>query len=180
MKKALKLALATGLLVSATALAQAETVVTETTVRHDVPADAKALHLDALDINNDGIIAPDEVGEKLFFIYDTDGNEVIDNNEFDDERVVTVTPVERESIRVVDFDGDGDADQTTYSYERFMEQSRLAMFDKDDSALSAEEFMNMGFLKADVNEDNMVDMREWKSAYEAGLSPHDDDSSRYN
>ena len=161
----------------------AETV-TKTTVKTVVApapvASVKAVNFMAFDHNQDGILSMEEVGEKLFFIFDRDGNEVIDNIEFDTNSMMTVTPMKKETITMVDIYADGDIEQTTYTYENFMQESQLIRFAKDHNGLSPREFINASFLQLDDNKDKTIDLQEWKEAYIAMTIPAVAEQERYN
>ena len=184
MKNTLMCAAAVGLVLSAFS-ASAQTVENTTTIetttieRQMVKPDAKMIDISEFDTNNSGTISIDEVGEKLFYLYDIDGNELIDNQEFDQPLIATVVPVERETITVVEVNGEGIATETSYQVSQFMAETRLAMFDKENDGLSPHEFIGEGFLKLDSNDDMGIDINEWKSAYIVDFEPHDD-SQRYN
>ena len=184
MKYSLKFALTAALLATGISAAQAETVTTTettTTVETDVVTEGTTrFDITELDIDNDEIISVEEVGEKLFYIYDTDGNEVIDNTEYDNPSVVTVVPMEKETVHAVDFDNDGKAEQTTYTYDRFMKRTGLAMFDRDNDGLSAKDFLGgTAFMQADINGNHTIDLKEWKSTYSTEVQAMDD-SERFN
>ncbi len=76
----------------------------ETTIAAD---GTRLFNISEFDINKDGVLSTPEVGEKLFGMYDTDGNGMIDNNEYEKNIVVTVTPVEKTTTITYDFNGDG-------------------------------------------------------------------------
>jgi hypothetical protein len=90
-KKLLLATTAAVLLIAGGTSVQAETI-TETTVVK--PVDQPHLNkvdFSAFDLNHDGILSMPEVGEKLFYIFDLDGNEVIDNIEFTKESLANST-----------------------------------------------------------------------------------------
>ena len=152
----------------------AETIQQTTIEHHTIAPGSNVLKIDELDVNSSGTISTDEIGERLFYIYDQDGNEIIDNVEFDKSLVVSVVPVERETITVVDLNNDGIAEESSYTLETFMEETRLALFDKQPDGLSAKEFIGKGFLNLDSNDDMAIDINEWKAAYIANYKAHDD------
>lgn len=172
MKKLLTLAAVSAVL--AFGAAHAETVQQTTIETTTIAPGTAVLNVAELDVNSSGTISADEIGERLFYIYDQDGNEIIDNVEFDSELKVNVVPVERETITMVDLDNDGIAEESSYTMETFMRETRLAMFDSNADGLSAQEFIGHGFLNLDSNDDMAIDLKEWKSAYIAGFKPHDD------
>ncbi len=145
--------------------AMAETVVTKTYIQTKENADVNTINFTAFDINNDGSYSMAEVGEKLFYIFDTDGNEVIDNIEWSNVNFYTITPMEVESFKFVDLNNDGRTDIATHDYNTFYKTSGLAKFDKDDDGLSAAEFIDTGYEKLDTDEDKMITLKEWQRVY---------------
>ncbi len=158
----------------------ADTVTKQTTVTQKDLPDTYKVNFAAMDLNQDGILSRSEVGRKLFYIFDTDGNEVIDNIEFGKSKVLTVIPLEKNQLTMVDFDDDGSADVTKYTSQEFAEFSMLNRFDADNDGLSAEEFIGRSFLKMDTNRDKSIDIKEWRDAYIASLSPKSAKQYRYN
>lgn len=178
-----KLLLASAAIIAAGAftspVTMAETTVTQTVVstKDDVPVNQ--IDFKSFDVNGDGKYSMEEVGEKLFFIFDTDGNEVIDNMEWNNKNMYTITPMEKETFHYVDTDGDGSAEIATYSYDTFYQESGLIRFDEDKDGLSASEFIQVGYEELDDNEDKMIDLEEWKEAYMATLKPEEAEQERY-
>ena len=133
------------------------------------------------DRNNDGQLSRVEVGEELFFIFDTDGNEVVDNLEYTRPMVVTIIPMEKSEVFSADFNDDGIADEETYNYEEFIQQSMLYKFDQNKNGLSARDFLNQVYWREiDDNNDKTIDLAEWKRAYIASLAPSSANPNRYN
>lgn len=145
------------------------TVVKTTTVVSEKPqaiANTDMINMSAFDLNKDGILSMQEVGARLFFVFDRDGNEIIDNIEFDRNSFLTIMPVEKETITYVDVYHGGHIDRTTtYTSEDFMKQSQLIRFAGDTDGLSPREFIDQSFLKTDINDDKAVAMDEWQEAY---------------
>lgn len=160
--------------------ANADTVTKQTTVTQKDLPDTYKVNFAAMDLNHDGILSRSEVGRKLFYIFDTDGNEVIDNIEFDKPKVLTVIPLEKTELTMVDFDDDGKPDVTKYTSEEFANFSMLNRFDKDNDGLSAEEFIGESFLKLDTDKSKVIEIKEWRDAYIASLSPLSAKQYRYN
>ena len=158
----------------------ADTVTKQTTVTQKELPDTYKVNFSAMDLNHDGILSRSEVGRKLFYIFDTDGNEVIDNVEYGKNKVLTIIPLEKTELTMVDFDDDGKPDVTKYTSEQFADFSMLNRFDKDNNGLSAEEFIGLPFLKMDTNDDKGIDIEEWRAAYIASLSPESAKQYRYN
>ena len=164
-----------------TAAANAETVIeTTTTVTPQMQADTRYIDVDTFDDNNDGILTMSEVGTELFYIFDRDGNEVIDNIEFETNSMMTLTPMQKETVTVVDVYADGNIDQATYTYEEFIQQSKLDKFTDDNNGLSPEEFINDEFLALDDDGSTVLEREEWEEAYIAMLHPKSAEQERYN
>lgn len=170
-------------LVMGSTQANAETVTT-TTETHitskEVPG-ATPINFSVFDLNNDGIYSMNEVGERLFRSFDQDGNELIDNIEWDKKTVITIMPMEKETFQSIDYDNDGIADKTTYTHQTFFEASGLNRFDKNMNGLSAQEFIGENFYKLDDDNNNLIDIKEWRSAYIHSLPvPQHNKPSNYN
>lgn len=135
---------------------------------------------DSLDVNNNGVLSMPEVGQRLFYIFDVDGNEVIDNIEFTQNRVITIAPMEKHTLKMVDFESDGNVELSTYTYETFSRTSGLTRFDEDRDGLSASEFIDTSFLKLDTDESKAIELDEWKKAYIASRAPKAADQDGYN
>ncbi len=168
---------ATGALMTS---AIAATVTTDTIVTQQEVADTKKVNFSDFDVNKDGRLSRAEVGEKLFYIFDTDGNEVIDNIEYNRPMVLTIIPMEKKEITTVDFDDDGVADSTSFNTEEFYERSMLGRFAKDKDGLSAADFLGRVYWQLDDNKDKTVDIKEFKAAYIKSLTPSAANPNRYN
>jgi hypothetical protein len=172
-----KIALATALILAGltqAALAHPDGTTTsrtewETTTRTIAPPGAHVLYPEDFDINKDKILTRVETGEHLFRIYDGDGNEVIDNNEYERRAVLTLMPVKTETTIRYDLDGDGSIDSSKTTSAVFFERTMLSRFDKNDDGISPREFTNRAFKLADIDNDHMVDLKEWKASYNATL-----------
>ncbi|MEZ0259933.1 MAG: hypothetical protein ACAH80_02930, partial [Alphaproteobacteria bacterium] len=79
--------------------------------------------------------------------------------------VATVLPMEKNIVITYDFDGDGLADKTQHTQETFSRDTLLTRFDSNKDGLSPHEFMDMHFNEADVNNDKVVDLKEWQGSY---------------
>lgn len=132
------------------------------------------------DLNHDGVLSINEVGKMLFKLYDTDGNGVIDNNEYERRAVLTVVPMQKNTTVSYDLDGDGIADVTKYTYETFMQDTLLTRFDKNRDGLSPHEFTGLDFLAADVNHDKVIDLKEWQGSYIASIDKLNKENARFN
>ncbi|MBI1326788.1 MAG: hypothetical protein GC136_04005 [Alphaproteobacteria bacterium] len=177
--KKLALLAASAVLLTA-GLASAETITTQTTVKQKDMPDLQKVRFVDMDINHDGILSRAEVGETLFYLYDTDDNKLIDNIEIGKKRVWTFIPLEKKELTMIDFNDDGLADVVDIKSQDFAEFSMLARFDKDHDGLSAEEFLDMSILELDTNKSKVVEPEEWKAAYIARVKALSADQFRYN
>ena len=134
-----------------------------------------------LDLNKDGIFARDEVGEKLFTIFDRDGNGVIDNIEMKRISLKVRAPMEKTTIETIDYRTPGKEQTTRISHEEFLKESKLARFDKEKDGLSPLDFLEMSFYQVNVNRtDGVIDLYEWKRAYAESVKPMHMESFIYN
>lgn len=186
MKNVLKYALIGGLALSgAAAVAHAETVTTtrtQTTTERQMTTDNSHIDLARLERDNNGTIVLDDLARHLFYLYDTDGNELIDNQEFEARRIATIMPVERETITVVDtISSNGEPELMTHNYTHFMERTGLSRFETNADGLTAHEFLgDVSFLEADQNSDHGIGLEEWKAAYSADYQKPHDEGDAYN
>ena len=154
--------------------AQAQSVMVET---HEKTAEVDGVNqvqFSKFDVNGDGQYSMEEVGETLFYMFDTDGNEVIDNIEWNNDNVYTIIPIERDQFTFVDADSDGEAEMATHTYESFYKQSGLSAFDADgDEGISAEEFIDEGFEVLDDDQDKVISLEEWQEVYLESRREHD-------
>lgn len=169
------LALLTGLQATDAATVTKETTVTQT----EIPNTTK-INFTSLDLNDDGILSRSEVARKLFYLFDTDGNEVIDNNEIKKSRILTFIPLEKTELTMIDFDDDGKVDTASSTNEQFMTSSMLQRFDNDKDGLSAEEFIGQSFLELDTDHSKVIEAKEWRDAYIARIAPLVAEQYRYN
>jgi len=175
-----KLLLTTALVLSAGA-AQAATVITETHVTPRPYIGPNIVDFRVFDVNSDGVMTMSEVGERLFYTFDADGNQLIDNIEWDKPMVFTFAPMEKQTFQYVDYNGDGLSDATTVTSQRFLQETGLSRFDQHGNGLSASEFLDKPFKKADRDWSGQIDIKEWKEAYIASLRPlPQNDTFRYN
>lgn len=162
-------------------VAHAATVTKDTFITQKEQPGTIKVNFSDFDANKDGNLSRDEVGGKLFYIFDTDGNQVIDNIEYTKPMVVTIIPMQKKEITAVDFNDDGVPDTTSYNQEEFFEQSKLVRFDQNKNGLSAREFLDRPvYWSLDDNKDKTVAIDEWKRAYVASLSPSVVNPNRYN
>lgn len=158
-------------------LVQAETVVTQTYVQPKESENVNNINFTDFDVNKDGSYSMAEVGEKLFYIFDTDGNQVIDNMEWDNINFYTITPMEVEAFRYVDETDNGEYELKDYNYDVFYKESGLIKFDEDKDGLSAAEFIDEGYEVLDTDEDKMITLKEWQRAYLESRPKHDQPES---
>ncbi|MGN7438381.1 MAG: hypothetical protein ACTHOO_07025 [Alcanivorax sp.] len=161
-------------------VAQAETVKTEMTVEQKALPNIEEVNFSAFDLNNDGDFTKQEIGERLFKSFDRDGNQMIDNIEWDHKTVMTIIPMEVKTLTYIDSDDDGKNEDIQYDYETFVEISGLSKFDKNMNGLSAKEFIEKGYQALDTDDDNLISLKEWKAAYELSDKPANADQDRYN
>lgn len=140
-----------------------------TTEKPIVKTGTRLINLRDFDYNKNGILSRAEAGAGLFKLYDTDGNEVLDNNEFKVRAIITLAPMSKETVISYDLDGDGLADQTKVTYETFVRDTMLSRFDASGDGLSPEEFTGREFIVADINNDKVVDEKEWQASYDHAL-----------
>lgn len=168
------------MLMTGIAAAETTSVTTTTVVTPQERDDINMVEFSAFDYNHDGILSMEEVGEKLFYLFDRDGNEIIDNIEFTQNSVLTIAPMKKETITLVDYYNDGIIEQSTYTYETFLQESQLSRFADDLDGLSPKEFVDTSFLIMDDNHDKAIDLQEWKEAYIAMVIPANAEQERYN
>lgn len=159
----------------------AATVYTKTALVPKPIAGSTMVDYRQFDSNEDGVLSMQEVGEKLFYSFDRDGNQLIDNREFDRPMVMTFAPMSKETIQYVDFNSDGISDQTTTTQQDFMQRTGLSRFDEKGEGLSASGFIEMPIKKVDRDGSGQIDIMEWKQAYFAARTPlPQNDTFRYN
>ncbi len=123
------------------------------------------INFSAFDLNRDGIYTKDEVGERLFRVFDQDGNHMIDNREWTQRNVMTIKPMESVTIRTIDYGSTGQIDQVEESYTTFVQQSGLSRFANSPEGLSAADFTDIPFNVVDTSSNYMIELNEWKNAY---------------
>ncbi len=117
------------------------------------------------DLNNDGVLSAAEAGENLFYLFDADGNQVLDNIEWEREIVYTTVPVQKDTYVYLDTNGDGEFDTKQFDTQRLELTTALSKFDEDNGGLSPRKFSDSSFLEADLNRDKVVDIGEWRATY---------------
>lgn len=132
------------------------------------------------DLNGDGTLSRDEVGEKLFELFDRDGNEVIDNIEMKIVGVMSFIPMEKETIEIIDYHTPGMEDKIKVTQQEFLETSSLTKFDKEEDGLTPLDFLGKRFIQVDVTDDKVIDLKEWKRAYADLVKPLHEEQFYYN
>jgi hypothetical protein len=156
------------------------TVTWETHEKTIIPTGSRVINLPDFDDNHDGIISRTEVGAHMFKMFDTDGNEIIDNKEYERKAVLTIVPVEKTTKITYDFDNDGKADEVKETGEDFLKATQLVRFDAKGDGLSAHDFMERDFLAADVNRDHAIDVKEWQGSYNELVDKKNKENARFN
>lgn len=149
-----------------------DTVVTKTvTAQMPGQAGSKTINLNNFDLNKNGILSTFEVGEMLFKLFDTDTSGAIDSTEFEFKSVITVAPMEKMTTISYDYDNNGVADKTMYTFEKFTQDTQLAKFDKNKDGLSPHEFVEETFGQIDTDHNGGTDLVEWRNAYMTKIVP---------
>lgn len=141
---------------------------------------ARLVNFMDFDLNGDGVLSTEEAGEMLFKLFDGDGNGVIDNVEFETRNVMTVVPMEKETIVKYDFDDAGNAQKVERTQENFIEKTQLSRFDQAGQGLSPHEFVGKTFRQMDVNRSGFIEKNEWQGAYNETINRKNHNQSFYN
>ena len=138
------------------------------------------IKFDEFDLSRDGILSVAEIGESLFKLYDIDGNNLIDNIEYEKRAVFNIVPTEKSTIIYYDFDGDGHADETAYTYETFSRDMQFSRFETARNGLSPHELTETHFNYADINNDRFVNQSEWRKVFIPSLHKHHSQKASFN
>ena len=160
--------------------ALAETVKIETATHPVEIENVMQIPFSEFDVNQDGFYSKTEVGKKLFDVFDRDGNQLIDNNEWEMNSLYTIIPMEKEIYKFVDENDDGYVERSSYTYQTFFQESGLIHFDENRDGLSPKDFIETGFQNLDDNDDNLINLEEWEEAYQIKISPEAAEQERYN
>lgn len=153
---------------------------TETLVEQKKIANTNEVNLLDFDLNKDGSLTREEVGEKLFYMFDRDGNMIIDNLEQNRVGLITLIPMQKTTIKMVDVGANGKVEERTLNTEEFMAESRLIAYDQNRDGLTPLEFIGVSFNRLDANNDKAVDVEEWKDAYASYVQPKFMRQNHYN
>ena len=131
-------------------------------VREGYPGKHYRINFGDLDLSRDGILSVNEISGSIFKLYDEDGNSLIDNNEYERRAVLNIIPAEKNTVVYYDYDGDGDVDETAYTYETFARDMQFSRFDAARNGISPHDFTKTSFNHADINNDRFVNEAEWQ------------------
>ncbi len=140
----------------------------------------KSINLMEFDLNDDGRLTQEEVGEKLFKVFDRDHNGVIDNREMKKVGLITLAPMQRKTTETIEYKSLDHPTKTTINEEEFLHRSQLVKFDKDEDGLTPLDFLGMTFLKVNVKKDDVIDLYEWKRAYAESVRGKHQEQYNYN
>jgi hypothetical protein len=144
------------------------------------PPNENSINFDGFDLNGDGVLARDEVGEKLFQVFDRDRNHVIDNIEMKKPSLIVFTHMEKTKIEIIDYQAETKPTKQNVSHQEFLQASKLSRFDKNEDGLSPLDFLEMPFNQVNVKDDAVIDMYEWKRAYAQSVKPLHMENFHYN
>jgi hypothetical protein len=138
------------------------------------------LNLLEFDADKDGRLTRAEIGGKLFHIFDTDGNNLVDNVEYEKKLIATIVPV-KETEKIAFYSGDNATpDKTITTVGDILKVTQLARFDKALDGLSPHDFAGKDFAAADVDNDHFVKIEEWQGAYDAIINAENQDKQKFS
>jgi hypothetical protein len=193
-EKFMATAMALVLLAAPAGMARAEdvmtTTTTETVTKSRVDWEKKEepiikpgthlLNLSEFDANKDGRLTRAEIGEKLFHVFDTDGNNLVDNVEYEKKLIATIVPV-KETEKIAFYSGDNATpDKTITTVGDILKVTQLARFDKALDGLSPHDFAGKDFADADVDNDHFVKLEEWQGAYDAIINAENQEQQKFS
>jgi len=132
------------------------------------------------DLNGDGLLSTQEVGEMLFKLFDGDGNALIDNVEFEKRNVMTVVPMQQETVVRYDFNNDGFPDKVERAHETFMEKTQLSRFDLAGGGMAPRDFVGKSFMRMDIDRSRFIELNEWRGAYDEAINRKNRQQVFYN
>jgi hypothetical protein len=159
--------------------AHAETVTTKTVVQQEEMPGVNKINLTAFDVNEDGTLSMQEVGERLFRLFDRDGNHSIDNIEWDTKAIMTIIPMEQQTLKFVDLNDDGNPEVVEHTEATFLKDSHLMRFDDNKDGLTPKEFIGKGYENLDDDQDKLINLEEWKEAYMESLHSPVNEPEKY-
>lgn len=145
-----------------------------------VAGTTESINLESFDLNKDGMLTRKEIGTRLFYLYDADGNEVIDNIEYGQPRMMTIVPMKQEKFLSVDLNDDGAVDVADYNQDRFIKETMLSRFDHNKDGLSAKEFLGTWFTRPDKDKSHVIEIDEWRQVYTEAMKGRINDQETYN
>lgn len=154
--------------------------VTATSVTKTVTVAPAATSIMMYDLNGDGMLSQDEIGNKLFYMFDTDGNESLDNIEWNKTVKITMAPFEKITVTKMDVDGDGVDEEEAINVDVFMKATGLERFDQNGEGISPRTFTGKSVLQMDTDKSGLIEMKEWKKAYSESRAPLAADNAIYN
>lgn len=132
------------------------------------------------DLNGDGVLSTAEVGDMLFKLFDTDGNGIIDNVEFEKRNVMTVVPMEKTTVVKYYFDNGNTSEVVEQEHEKFMEKTQLSRFDQSGEGLSPRDFVGKTFQQMDLDRSRGIELREWRGAYDEAINKKNQNQRFFN
>ena len=128
--------------------------------RNEVRSGAPSFE-DNWDYNRDGEVSTIELDRGLYQAFDTNGDEQIDANEFEEAKSKWVP--ERYGAELTEWDLDSDGELSFFEFAEGAQTSRFARsFDKNnDSKVSTRELSNGVIASIDRNDDGRIERGEW-------------------
>lgn len=161
--------------------ATAKRVETITRTRQITPqSGTRVVNFMDFDLNGDGTLSTSEVGDMLFKLFDTDGNGIIDNVEFEKRNVMTVVPMEKTTVVKYYFDNGNTSEVVESDHEKFMEKTQLSRFDESGEGLSPRDFVGKTFQQMDINRSRGIELREWRGAYDEAINKKNQNQRFFN
>jgi hypothetical protein len=144
------------------------------------------IRIPAMDLDQNGRLTREEMATYMFYYFDHDGNETLSQGEYYARRPLTILPYDAAALDYVDLDNDGQDDATLYTTETFLAKTMIGKPDSDEGpGIEAYEFMDLGFLRMDVDKSRYIELKEWAKHYQKfavkkpNLPPKAADQDRY-